>query len=49
MKEFIISYISKGGLVMLNTSVFASSRQEAIEDIKSDTGVRLILSCVTHE
>jgi len=44
MRHYIISYISNSGIVILNDIVIASSRSEAIEAIKNDTGVSIILS-----
>ena len=43
--KFVISYISKDGLIVLNNIVDADSFQEAIDIIKGDEGVRAILSC----
>ena len=44
MGRYIISYVSNSGIVVLNDIVIANSRSEAIEIIKNDTGVRVILS-----
>ena len=44
MKRYIISYVSNSGIVILNDIIMAHSREEAIESIKNDTGVKLILS-----
>lgn len=46
MKTYIISYISNSGCTILNNRVEADSLQLAIEDIKGDTGVSIILSAV---
>ena len=46
MKKYIINYISNSGLLLLGVVVEAHSRDEAIEDIKGDTGVYCILSLV---
>jgi hypothetical protein len=46
MKKYIISYISNSGFTMLNHVVEAESHSEAINLIKGDTGVYIILSCV---
>ena len=43
--KFIISYISRDGLIVLNNIIEADSFQEAIDIIKGDEGVRAILSC----
>lgn len=43
--KFIISYISKDGLIVLNNIIEADSFQEAIDIIKGDEGVSAILSC----
>lgn len=43
--KFVISYISKDGLIVLNNIIEADSFQEAIDIIKGDEGVRAILSC----
>ena len=47
MKTYIISYISNSGFTVLNHVLEAESYQDAIESIKGDTGVRIILSLVT--
>lgn len=44
MRHYVISYISNSGIIILNDVIIASSRSEAIEAIKNDTGVRVILS-----
>ncbi len=44
MKKFVISYITNG-VVVLNDIVLASSKQEAIESVKTDSLV-CILSIV---
>lgn len=44
MRRYIISYVSNSGIVILNDVVIASSRSEAIEAIKNDTGVQVVLS-----
>lgn len=44
LNAYIISYVSNSGIVILNDIVVASSRGEAIELIKNDTGVSTILS-----
>lgn len=44
-KEFVISYISRNGVTMLNIVIEAESRLAAIEEIKPDA--HLVLSCVT--
>ena len=46
MKKYIISYISNSGFTMLNHVVEANNHSEAIEQIKGDTGVYIILSCI---
>lgn len=46
MRTFLISYISNSGLVILNSVEEAKSMQEAIDGIKNDTGVQMILSVV---
>ena len=46
MRTFLISYISNAGLAILNSVEEAKSMQEAIEGIKNDTGVQMILSSV---
>lgn len=46
MKKYSISYISNSGLTILNNIVEAKSIADAIEDIKGDTGVSIILSVV---
>ena len=43
--KFIISYISRDGLIVLNNIIEADNFQEAIDIIKGDEGVRAILSC----
>ena len=43
--KFVISYISKEGLIVLNNIIEADNFQEAIDIIKGDEGVRAILSC----
>lgn len=43
--KFVISYISRDGLIILNNIIEADSFQEAIDIIKGDEGVRAILSC----
>lgn len=43
--KFVISYISKDGLIVLNNIIEAGSFQEAIDIIKGDEGVSAILSC----
>ena len=43
--KFVISYISKDGLIVLNNIIEADNFQEAIDIIKGDEGVRAILSC----
>ena len=43
--KFVISYISRDGLIVLNSIIEADSFQEAIDIIKGDEGVRAILSC----
>lgn len=45
MKEYVISYISKSGVTMLNIVVKSTSRIAAIEEVKEDA--HIILSCVT--
>lgn len=44
-KEFVISYISRSGVTMLNIVVEAENRLAAIEEIKPDA--HLVISCVT--
>ncbi len=46
MKKYCISYITNSGFTILNNVVEAKSFSEAIMDIKGDTGVQMILSCV---
>jgi len=46
MRKFLISYVTNSGLVILNSVEEAKSVSEAIEGIKNDTGVQMILSCV---
>jgi len=46
MNKYIISYVSNSGLTVLNAVVEASSRVEAIQDIKGSEGVSMILSVV---
>jgi len=43
MKTFILSYVSKTGIINLNVKVEAKSRQEAIEDIKGSEGISHML------
>ena len=43
--KFVISYISRDGLIILNNIIDADNFQEAIDIIKGDEGVRAILSC----
>ena len=43
--KFVISYISRGGLIVLNNIIEADNFQEAIDIIKGDEGVSAILSC----
>ena len=43
--KFVISYISKDGLIVLNNIIESDTFQEAIDIIKGDEGVRAILSC----
>ena len=43
--KFIISYISREGLIVLNNIIDANNFQEAIDIIKGDEGVSAILSC----
>jgi hypothetical protein len=45
MKTYIISYLDKHSFVILNATVNAESRTEAIQEIKPDAII--ILSCVT--
>jgi hypothetical protein len=45
MKQFVISYVSRNGVTMLNIVVEASSRSNAIDEIKEDAYI--VLSCVT--
>lgn len=46
MKRYVINYISNSGLLLLGVVVEAHSRNEAIEDIKGDTGVYCVISLV---
>lgn len=46
MKQYCISYITNGGLMVLNSIVDADNMQEAITDVKGTEGVRMILSVV---
>lgn len=46
MKKYSISYISNSGLTILNNIVEAKSIADAIEDIKGDMGVQIVLSVV---
>lgn len=46
MKAYLVSYISKSGLVCLNVESSAKTSSEAIEDIKGSEGIMLVLSCV---
>jgi hypothetical protein len=46
MKQCCISYITNGGLTVLNSIVEANNMQEAIADVKGTEGVRMILSIV---
>ena len=46
MKQYCISYITNGGLTVLNSIVDADNMQEAITDVKGTEGVRMILSVV---
>ena len=43
--KFVISYISRGELIVLNNIIEADNFQEAIDIIKGDEGVSAILSC----
>lgn len=43
--KFVISYMSRDGLIVLNNIIEADNFQEAIDIIKGDEGVRAILSC----
>ena len=43
--KFVISYIGRDGLIVLNNIIEADNFQEAIDIIKGDEGVRAILSC----
>lgn len=43
--KFVISYISRDGLIVLNNIIEADNFQEAIDIIKGDEGVSAILSC----
>ena len=45
MKTYIISYVTNGGIWMMNTEVIASNRLDAINELKNDTGVQTVLSC----
>lgn len=46
-KQFLVSYISKGGVIVLNQEMIAKDSNQAINDIKNDTGVYCILSCIS--
>ncbi len=46
MRKYCISYITNSGFTVLNYVIEARSMSEAISDIKGDTGVQMILSCV---
>ncbi len=46
MKKYLINYISNSNLLLLGVVVEAHSRNEAIEDIKGDTGVYCVISLV---
>lgn len=46
-KQFLVSYISNGGVIVLNQEIFAKDSNQAINDIKNDTGVYCILSCIS--
>jgi len=49
MKTFIVSYVSNSGLIILNDVVTSNNRMEAINEIKGDTGIKLVLSCVEQK
>ena len=44
--KYVVSYISNSGFTVLNHVIEANSFAEAIESIKGDVGVQMILSCV---
>ena len=46
-KQFFVSYISNSGVIVLNQEMFAKDSNQAINDIKNDTGVYCILSCIS--
>ncbi len=46
MKKYLISYVSNSGLTILNNLVEAKSFAEAIETIKGDEGVQIIISII---
>ena len=43
--KFVISYISREGLIVLNNIIDADNFQDALDIIKGDEGVSAILSC----
>lgn len=46
MKDYILSYISKSGLVVLNHLVSAKNSFEAVEEVKGSEGISTVLSIV---
>lgn len=46
MKDYILSYISKSGLVVLNHLVSAKNSFEAVEEVKGSEGISMVLSIV---
>lgn len=46
MKTFIVSYITTSGVAILNNTVRAESRAEAISDIIGEENIFIILSIV---
>ncbi len=44
--QYIISYTTADGMVVLNSVCQAKNRQEAIEDVKADSDAVIILSVV---
>lgn len=45
LKTFILSFITRNGVTVLNSVIYAKNRQEAIDEISEESHV--ILSCVT--
>lgn len=45
--KYFVSYITKGGCVLLNIEIKADSVMEATAEVKQSENVHVILSCVS--